>query len=171
MHSCTRFPTRLIFGFTLLLALGVSPVVVVADDAADRRAIESAAQAWARAFNARDAAALAGLATDDILVLDGSERQIDKPSLASQSWLRAAALTQGEIKAGEREIVIAGDTAWRVGVVAYKRSDGAWHKGQTLEIWKRTRAGWKLHRQMSSHLMEHTLRPPPAEPVLGAPTH
>ncbi|MBM0108069.1 nuclear transport factor 2 family protein [Steroidobacter sp. S1-65] len=171
MHSCTRFPTRLLLAFCLLPALGAPPSFVVADEASDRKSISSAAVEWARAFNSHDAAAFAALVTEDVLVLTGEAHRIDKPSLAAQSWLRAASLTHGEIKASDREIVITGDTAWRVGAIAYQRSNGSWHKGQTLEIWKRTPAGWKLHRQMSSHLLEHTLRPPPSEPVLDKPTN
>ncbi len=163
-------PVRSFIALTLA-ALGAFTQSAVADDAADRQAIATAAQQWARAFNARDAGALAALVTDDILILDGSSRHIDGPALATQTWLAAAALTQGEIKAGEREIVITGDTAWRVGAIAYQRADGPWHKAQTLEIWKRTGSGWKLHRQMSSHLIAHTLRAPPSEPTLGAPTN
>lgn len=168
MHSRTHS-----FGGSVLalVLLGASFSLKAADDSADRQAIESAAHAWARAFNARDTAALASLCTEDVLVLDGSPHHIDSPALATGAWVAASALTQGEIKAAGREIVITGDTAWRVGVIAFKRSDGAWHKGQTLEIWKRTPSGWKLHRQMSSHLMEHTLRPPPSEPALGSPTN
>lgn len=169
MHTRTRILSRPIL--VLVLLFGMPLTSVAADDSTDRQAIESAARQWTRAFNARDTATLAALTTEDVLVLDGSANRIDNPALASHAWVVASALTQGEIKTGEREIVITGDTAWRVGAVAYKRSDGAWHKGQTLEIWKRTRDGWKLHRQMSSHLMEHTLRPAPSEPVLGAPTN
>ena len=167
MHTRTRILSRSV----LVLLLGVSLTSVAADQATDRQAIESAAQQWTRAFNARDTAALAALTTEDVLVLDGGKNPIDNPALASHVWVVASSLTQGEIKTSGRELVITGDTAWRVGTVAYKRSDGAWHKGQTLEIWRRTRAGWKLHRQMSSHLMEHTLRPPPSEPLLGTPTN
>lgn len=171
MHSCTRLPTRLILGFCLLLALGASPPLAFADDASDRKAIASAAVEWTRAINSRDASALASLVTDDVLLLDGTERHIDNPSLATQAWLRAASFTQGEIKSSDREIIITGNTAWRVGAIAYPLSNGSWHKGQTLEIWQRTPTGWKLHRQMSSHLLDHTLRPAPNEPALDRPTN
>jgi ketosteroid isomerase-like protein len=146
-------------------------MVALADDAADRRAIESAAQQWTKAFNARDATALVALVTEDVIVLDGGMSHIAGPARARDAWLRAAALSQGDIKFAEKEIVISGDVAWRVGAVAYKHSGGEWIKGQSLEIWKRTHDGWKLHRQMSSHIMDRTLRPAPSEPVLDRPTN
>jgi ketosteroid isomerase-like protein len=146
-------------------------MVAVADSAADRHAIESAAQQWTKSFNARDATALSAIVTDDVLVLGGGMPEVAGPARARDAWLRAAALTQGDIKSTEKEIVISGDVAWRVGVVAYKHSGGEWIKGQSLEIWKRTRDGWKLHRQMTSHIMDRTLRPAPSEPVLDRPTN
>jgi ketosteroid isomerase-like protein len=150
---------------SLFLALGAS--LALADDAADRQAIESAAQQWTQAFNSPDAAALAALSTSDVLVLDDG----NGPSQATQAWLRASALTQGGIKTSSKEIVVSGNTAWRVATVTYKRSGSEWHQGQSLEIWKRTPSGWKLHRQMSSNILEQTLRPSPSEPVLDKPTN
>jgi ketosteroid isomerase-like protein len=151
--------------------LGLSSMAALADAASDRLAIESSAQQWTRAFNARDASALAALVTDDVIVLDGGVSPIAGPSRVSDAWLRAEALSQGGIKSTQKEIVISGDVAWRVGIVAYSHSGGALVQGQSLEIWKRTRDGWKLHRQMSSHLMDRTLRPAPSEPVLDRPTN
>ncbi|HEY0681332.1 MAG TPA: nuclear transport factor 2 family protein [Steroidobacter sp.] len=165
MHTHRRTHARSVVTLSLFLALAASPVL--ADDAADRQAIESAAQQWTHAFNSRDAAALAAVSTDDVLVLDTGSG----PSQATQAWLRASALTQGGIKTASKEIVVSGDTAWRVATVAYKRSGAELHKGQSLEIWKRTPAGWRLHRQMSSNILEQTLRPSPSEPVLDKPTN
>jgi len=167
MQTCIRIRLAL----ALSIALGRSSMSAAADDSADRQAIESAAQQWVKAFNARDTASLAALATEDIVVLDGGVSPHEGAALASHVWVRTSALTRGGIKSSSKEIVVSGDAAWRVGALAYQRSGGEWHKGQSLEIWKRTRDGWKLHRQMSSHLMEQTLRPAPSEPVLDAPTH
>lgn len=167
----TRIHIRPALTLMVSVLLGMSSVVAIADDSADRRAIESAAQQWTKAFTERDATALAALVTEDVLVLDGSTSPIDGRARACDAWLRAAAMSQGGIKSGEREIVISGDAAWRVGTVAYKSSGGEWLKGQSLEIWKRTHDGWKLHRQMSSHIMDRTLRPAPSEPVLDRPTN
>ena len=47
-----------VLGPTLSVLLGISPLAL-ADEAADRVALEAAAQAWIKAFNARDVDALA----------------------------------------------------------------------------------------------------------------
>ncbi|MDY6949114.1 MAG: nuclear transport factor 2 family protein [Pseudomonadota bacterium] len=167
-----RSALTLMVSFALGISLlGLSSMAALAEDASDRLAIESTAQRWTKAFNDRDAAALAALVTEDVIVLDGGKSPIAGPARAADAWLRAAALSQGGIESTDKEIVISGDVAWRVGVVAYSHSGGASIQGQSLEIWKRTRNGWKLHRQMSSQLMERTLRPAPSEPVLGRPTN
>lgn len=161
--------TLKIVTLALFLSFGAAPMSVLADEAADRQAIEAAAQQWTQAFNSRDAAALASLSTTDVLVLEGGAEHIAGPSQATRAWLRASALTQGGIKSGGKEIIVSGGTAWRVATVTYKRSGGESHKGQSLEIWKRTPAGWKLHRQMSSNILEQTLRPALSEPMLDRP--
>jgi ketosteroid isomerase-like protein len=156
---------------TLTLLLFMVCSAALADDAADRQAIESSAQQWVKAFHAQSATALASLATADVLVLNGAGRPVQGTIAACQAWIRAAAMTRDTLVSTTKEIVISGDTAWRIGLLAYQQSGGEPHHGQVLEIWKRTDAGWKLHRQMSSNILEATLRPTPSEPMLDRPTH
>ena len=160
---------HLVLLFTLLLIL--SPSIVLGDDAADRQAIESAAQRWTQAFNERDAAALAALSTEDVLVLDRVSWATAGPAHARDVWLRAASLAGTNTKSVTKEVVVSDDVAWRVATVRYRSSSSEWHTGPSLEIWKRTREGWKLHRQMSALISDLLPRPVPSEPVLDKPAN
>jgi hypothetical protein len=69
--------------------------------------------------------------------------------------------------------VIHGDVAWRIGALTHKLPNGeVVGHGQSLEIWKRVRGDWKLHRQMPSSILPQPKlrpRPIPSEPVLDKP--
>ena len=171
MQTRTRIHARLCYVLSWWCFAVLLSMDVLADDAADRRAIELAAQQWTKAFNARDAAMLTALTTEDVVVLDGSFHRNEGRVNARDAWLRVAALTRASVKSVAKEVVISGDVAWRVGAVMYQHSGSEWHAGQSLEIWQRTRDGWKLHRQMSSLLIDLLPRPVPSEPVLDKPTN
>ena len=131
----------------------------LANESADRAAIEATAQAWTKAFNARDERALSALATEDLIVLDANTPPVTG-ARAREAWKRAVT---SPVTSTSKEIVIDGDIAWRVAVLG---------KGQALEIWKRVGGEWKLHRQMSSNLLtQSNLLSPPSEPVLDRPTN
>jgi ketosteroid isomerase-like protein len=161
----------LIRNLTLMLLLFVACSTCIADEAADQRTIESNAQQWVGAFHAESATALASLTTTDVLVLNGDGHPVQGALGASQTWIRVAALTGGTLVSTTKEIIVSGDAAWRVALLSYQKSGGEQHQGQALEIWKRTNGGWKLHRQMSSNIIEAALRSVPSEPVLDRPTH
>lgn len=154
----------------LTLLLFTVSSLCIAGEVADRQAIESSAQQWVSAFHAQSATALAALTTTDVLVLNGDGRPVQGALGASQTWIRAAAVT-GTLVSTTKEIVISGDAAWRVALLSYQQSGGEKHRGQALEIWTRTNGAWKLHRQMSSNIIAAALRPAPSEPMLDQPTH
>lgn len=165
-----RSPIWHLSAAVLVLLLGSSSAVL-ADEAADRAAIELSAQAWIKAFNTRDVDKLVSLATDDVVVLDGSAPSVGARKPARDVWKQASVLAQGPTTSTTKEIAIAGDVAWRVGVLAYQLANGEMGHGQSLEIWKRVSGGWKIHRQMSSSILAQSLRPAPSLPVLDTPTH
>jgi hypothetical protein len=82
--------------------LGIAPVVL-ATESADRAAIEAAAQAWTRAFNARDANALLAVASDDLVLLDGSSAPMSGPR-ARDAWKKALGSAQGQ-RCGETRTI------------------------------------------------------------------
>lgn len=137
-----------------------------ADEAADRAAIEAAAQAWMHAFNARDAAKLTDLMTADVVILDPNVAPLSGAKAVLQT-LRLAPQTRA--LSTTKEIEIAGDVAWRIASIAHKEPTGATTYDQSLEVWQRAQGKWKLHRQMSSGLLTPSKlfrRPVPSEPRL-----
>ena len=165
-----RFPIRHLF-VSLLSWLAISPAAL-ANEAADRAAIEAAAQAWIEAFNAHNADALVALTTEDVVLLDATLPPVSGRRAAHGVWQNAFGAMQGQVSTATKEIVIAGDVAWRIGAITHKPPSifGPGH-GQSLEIWKRVNGQWKMHRQMSSTLLAGPRAPPPSEPVLQKPTN
>src|SRR5689334_22473438 len=147
----------------LALALLIAPFAF-ATEASDRAAIETAAQAWIKAFDAHDADALAALATPDVMLMDPAT---SAPVVGADALRKAVgqrgALAKAGITSTTREIFISQDIAWRVATV---------NTGQSLEIWKRVKGRWRLHRQMSSGLLVPPKRfnqPSPSEPIFDTP--
>jgi len=81
--------------------------------------------------------------------------------------------TRGKLVATTSEITIANHFAWRVGGFTQTQKNGDVHpRGPTLEIWKRVKGKWKLHRQMAAGFIapaDSLSRPSPNEPVLDRP--
>ena len=129
-------------------------------------AIETAAQAWFKAFNAHDVEGLAALSTSDIIVLDANKA-------ARDAWARAFVATRGHVRSVSKEIEITGDIAWRMSALVVRRPNGDEEtRGQSLEIWKRVKSEWKLHRQLAPGLLapqDLFQRPDPKKPHLNAP--
>lgn len=152
-----------------------APAGVISEkQAADRAAIEAAAQAWAKAFNARDANALLALATEDLVLLDPNLPPLSGAD-ARESLRKSLGRAPGPITSASKEIVVAGDIAWRFAAISHGSSAGALPRhSQALEIWKRVGTQWKLHRQMSSNLLtppQWVPGPPPPDPVLDRPAN
>ena len=145
-------------------AIGAAPLAF-ADESADRAAIEKAAQAWARAYSARDAKAVLALATEDLVVLQPNSPPVTGPR-AHEMWKRALGASQGQVTSVSKEIVISGDIAWRLGALGNEKI-----QAQVLEIWKRVGGEWKIHRQMTSSVIATPLLPTPTEPVLDRPAN
>jgi ketosteroid isomerase-like protein len=149
------------FAIAGFACLGVAPAAL-ASESTDRAAIEAVAQAWVQAFNARDAKALARFATEDLVLIDANGPPMSG-ARAREAWTKASGASQGKITSVSKEIVIAGDVAWRI---------AALRQGPALEIWKRVGGAWQIHRQMSSNLLtQPSLLPPPSEPVLDRPAN
>lgn len=146
-----------------LAAIGSAPPAL-ASESSDRAAIEAAAQAWVKAFNARDANALLALATDDLTVLDPNSPPASG-ARARELWKKAAGVSQAPVTSASKEIVVAGDVAWRIASLG-----DATKRTSVLEIWQRVGGEWKIHRQMSGNLQPN-LSTPPSEPVLDRPNN
>jgi ketosteroid isomerase-like protein len=151
---------------TLSLFLLASPLVL-ADAAADRAAIEARAQAWVKAFNARDLEALIALTTEDVVLMDSNMPPVSGRKAARAASQQAFGSAKSQVATTTKEIQLAGDFAWRIAALTRKTANEAVN-GQALEIWQRVDGKWQLHRQMSSALLapRKLPQPPLSEPVL-----
>jgi len=175
MSSGGRQAVRSIIAIGLSIAwltcLCVARPALAQQDAADRAAIESVAQAWARAFNSRDSKSLLALATEDVVLVDPSLPPASGPG-AREAWKKALAAAKGQIISDSKEIVIAGDVAWRIAAFTHRAPSGeVLSRGQSLEIWKRVGGGWMIHRQMSSSVLTRSPQPQPPDAALDRPTN
>jgi ketosteroid isomerase-like protein len=138
--------------FALVLCCG--PFAFAGNDA-DRAALEAAAQAWVKAFQSRSIDALSALATEDIVLMDPALATFRGKRAARDAWQQAFRITGTDrVTVETREIAVEGDVAWRRATVLRHDAQGnTANKGQALEIWKRDRGVWKLHRQMSSAVL------------------
>jgi ketosteroid isomerase-like protein len=161
-----------LLAIALALVLGASQTAI-ANEASDRAALEAAAQAWVKAFNARDANALVALTTDDVVLMDPGLPPVSGREAARGALRNAVSGAHGQLTSVTKETVLVGDVAWRIAALAHKQRDrDAMNRGQSLEIWKRVKSEWKLHRHMSSGLLfQPKLLPPAPGPVLDKPTN
>lgn len=142
------------------------------DEVADRAAIDDASQSWVTAFNARDANAMAQLATEDIVLMPPGSAPVRGWEAAARSWRVAASKANDRLAASAEEVVITGDFAWAVGSFTRTLPNGTVvDQGKFLKVWKRVDGRWKIHRDMfSSNLApaKRLLKPvrPPDQPVL-----
>lgn len=144
-----------------LLACAATP----AKDPA-RAALEASIARHEAAIAAGDVNALNATLTDDVELLDGGS------SVAGRGRAARKLLASGayRLRAASREIVIAGDLAWRiVGLTRSEKNGIVEARGQALEIWKRIAGEWRLHRRLvaDANMPDIPLtRPPADQPVL-----
>ena len=153
----------------LIASLLASTIALGAPDT-DRVALEAAMNRWTMAVNARDEQALRATMTEDVELSDHTGT-VNGRDAAIRALLEVA--KRGQLVATSREIMIADPFAWRTGWLVQNEKNGTLHaRGQTLQIWKRVRGKWQLHRQMAPGLIapaDLLSRPTPDEPVLDKP--
>ena len=136
----------------------------------ERVALEAATHRWTTAVNAQDVDTLTRTMTEDVELLDEYAAVTGRD--AAIRVLREVA-TRGQLVATSREITIANDVAWHVVGFTQTQKNGDVHaRGQALEIWKRVKGEWKLHRQMAAEVItpaDLLTRPSTSEPVLDRP--
>jgi ketosteroid isomerase-like protein len=136
----------------------------------DRVALEAAIHRWMTAVNAQDVDMLTRMMTEDVELLDENVAVTGRNAVVR---VLREVVSRGQLAATSREIAIANDVAWHVVGFAQTQKNGDVHaRGQALEIWKRVKGEWKLHRQMAAGVITpaHSLtRPSTSEPVLDRP--
>ncbi len=112
-------------------------------------AIGAANEAFMEAFARGDAAGLAALYTETARLLPPGSEPVDGRAAIEEFWdsvieggVAKATLTSDEVEG-------LGDTAYEVGRYAMYDADGKMlGEGKYIVIWKRTDAGWSLHRDI-----------------------
>lgn len=168
-----RFRAPRVLVLVLPLVFGVAPTAS-ADEPADRAALEAAAQAWATAFNACDAKAMAALATADVVSLEAHAPPASGREAVRAAWRQAASGAKTRIAIATKEMAITDGFAWKISALVYTApGGGVVSRGHLLEIWRKVDGQWKIHRQMSSGELAGRPRleprPIPAEPILDKP--
>lgn len=109
--------------------------------------IEAAHRAFERAFERRDMGALAGLYSRDPQAFPSHRPALVGASSIAAFWraVTARGVTACSIRASHVES--SGDTAYDVGRYTMACDDGLIDRGTFLNVWKRERDGWKLHRE------------------------
>src|SRR5262245_13024529 len=117
----------------------------------DRDALAAAIHRWTAAVDAQDVVTLTATMTDDDELLD--EVAVVRGRAAA---IRALIdTTHGKLGAVTREITIANDVAWHeVGLAQTQKNGDVRGAGLALEIWKREKGEWKLHRRMTTGVVE-----------------
>ena len=137
----------------------------------NRVELEAAIQRWMTAVNAQDVATLTSTMTEDVELLDANTTMVAGRDAAIR--VLREAVTRGRLNATSREISIANDVAWHVVGLTQTQKNGDVHaRGQALEIWKRVKGEWKLHRRMAAGVItpgDALTRPSTSEPVLDRP--
>jgi ketosteroid isomerase-like protein len=155
-----------------LAVLSTLGMPTFADETSDRAAIETAAQAWANAYNARDIDKMLAVATDGVVLMDPTLPPANGKTAAREVLEQTLSSSIQQLASTTKEIGISHDTAWRIATVALKDANPRINT-QTLEVWQRVGGEWKLHRQMSSGILARVklIRPRGSEPMLDKPRH
>jgi len=136
----------------------------------DRVTLEAAIHRWTTAVNAQDMTTLSTTMTEDVELLDDTATVTGRD--AAVRALREV-VTRGKLVATSREITMANDIAWHVvGLAQVQKNGDVQARGQALEIWRRVKGEWKLHRRMETGVITPEVsltRPSTNEPVLDRP--
>jgi uncharacterized protein (TIGR02246 family) len=118
-----------------------------------REAIEAANAEFVKAYNAKDAAGVASLYTEDAAVLPPDMARVDGRENLQKFWQGAIDLGITDLTLKTNEVEEAGDFAFESGSfslkVTGKDAKPVEAAGKYLVVWKKAQDGsWKLHRDI-----------------------
>jgi uncharacterized protein (TIGR02246 family) len=138
-----------------------------------RGAVEAGNYFFRKAFEARDAQAIAELYTEDArVVAPGMEPAIGRAAIA-EFW-RGAMQGTKSVQLQTLAVESAGDLAVEDGVVRLTATDGSESSARYLVVWKRVGRRWHLHRDIwnageAALAPTPEAAPPPEAPPAPAP--
>jgi len=156
----TRFLLPLAFVLTLAACKPATQ-----DTAADKTALQAVANGWEPAYNNKDAAAVAALYADDAQLLPPGMAAVSGMSAIKDYWANDIATNWSKLTLKEESSDVGGDWAWRTGTWSAETSPPL--AGKWAEVWHRTPAGWKIHRDIWNM---DAAPPPPEAPAAPAET-
>jgi uncharacterized protein (TIGR02246 family) len=139
----------------LVLALA-SPLPAFAQAGAGnlRAQIEKVGQAWEKAYNAGDAAAVAALYTPDAKLMVPAAKPGSGPK-AIQKLIAADIALGGKLTLKTEDVVSSGDYAVETGSWVANSPDGKHlDHGPYLTLYKKTDGGWKISRDIWNSSMK-----------------
>jgi uncharacterized protein (TIGR02246 family) len=111
--------------------------------------IAAANDAFMTAFAGGDGAAVAALYTEEARLLPPGSDPIDGRAAIAEFWQGVMDSGVAEARLMIDEVENFGDTACEISHYAmYDADGGVIGEGRYIVIWKRTDAGWKLHRDI-----------------------
>jgi uncharacterized protein (TIGR02246 family) len=111
--------------------------------------IAAANDAFMAAFAEGDGAGVAALYTEDAKLLPPGSDPVDGRAAIAEFWQALIDSGVAEARLMIDEVENLGDTAYEVSHYAMYDGDGnLLGEGRYIVIWKRTDAGWKLHRDL-----------------------
>lgn len=132
-----------------MVVAGCAPRGSQHDAAADDAAVAAAATNWEKAYNDKNADAVAALYTEDGQLLPPGPAVVNGRSAIRDFWANDIASSNMSFSITADSAGVGGDWAWRAGSwrgIAADGSTGA--TGKYIEIWRRTPEGWQLHRDI-----------------------
>ena len=113
-----------------------------------RAAVEAGNAAFVAAFLRGDAAAVAGLYTEDAkLIPPGGEVAAGRPAIEA-FWKATIASGVKDVALTTLDVEASGDLAAEVGSVRLVGADGKVSEQRYVVVWKRVAGVWKLHRDI-----------------------
>jgi uncharacterized protein (TIGR02246 family) len=139
------------------------------DAAADEAALTSFAANWEKAYNEKDADALAALYTEDGQLLPPGADMVNGRSAIKDYWANDIATGNVSLAIMADATGVGGDWAWRSGSWRATGMDGSSAgTGKYIEVWRRTTDGWQLHRDIWN--VDQAAPAPSAEGTAPAPS-
>jgi ketosteroid isomerase-like protein len=161
-------PTRLFLLLACALAFaGCAPKAPAADSGADVAAVESAAAGWERAYNDKDADAVAAIYAQDAQLLPDGAPAVKGRAAIREHYANEIATAWAKISVISDANGAAGDWAWRSGRWSVETAPPV--SGKYLQVWHRTAEGWRLHRDISNSDAPPEAPPPAPEAPPLAP--
>jgi len=158
--------TRFLLPLAAVLALIACKPQEAPDTAADKAALQTAAEGWEKAYNDKNADAVAAVYTDDGQLLPPGAAAVNGNSAIRDYWANDVSTQWAKLTIKADSSDLAGDWAWRAGTWSAETSPAV--TGKYVEIWRRTPSGWKLHRDIWNVDAPAPPAEPPAAPAAPA---